>query len=520
MVDLGLTDAQMIDLVGKQFGSLIRRLRRLRAEYRDSKLTRIMVIEDDDTAKRLSNWNLTAGRLFADTDAKGKGYVKLVANGGNYDIQIWDTDTHNVNKIAQATNVAVGAVGTLVPQTGYLLAGTVKLLSGTNGYTSVIQLVFDARREFEFIFSGAEGDEEIATFKDGLKNEWLSRITDPITQTWRDFAAMVNTEWWRKRIVKLLDLKTAQASVLIDWDYIDNDSGRAIKRAKGILYEFAEMMNQNTGGSGAGHVGKNTTSVVSITPKSTNKGKLALTGKIVLKEHVISGKVRIRCETDVLGSETVSIENIFDEELPSGKSKMEGGKVGQVKRAWADGPLGIEITEIARDKSDGGVADEIGDTGNIFDNTSIAGENSSNTDDGVVYLLIKCTNLIGPEFTISIYKSETDRDNETNALDSAVVTGTGLEIVTLEGSGLTFTTEVDKDAAATQLPNLNDEDEIDFDIKPLKVGDEWIVVVKNNEESPVQTEMAKTWHYSLPSDNSPRVPNDYFHAAPVVIENP
>lgn len=486
----------------KVLGAIARRSEQLESARKWAKSRRLNVIEIDDVNDHLSNWSLDEGERYTDTDNEGRIFVDITG-AGPFTISLY-RDSGKTDKVAEATGVAAGSTATLTAQSGHKLNGTVDLAAGASADSGIeIKVEEDTPREWESGFPKAGPDENEGRLKRGIISHWTDNIETNLQADQRNWRNFLNQRFWLDYVWNKLGLEDAiRAEGVHDQDYTDTSgTGRVLDRRKGIIAALHDAMKDNTGGSGAITIQKNTITFGSVSADTDNTGKASFDSRTG-EEHLLSGTARAVCTDETIGSEKVRVELRLDKELPDGRKTLEAELDVTIKEQFFDYPMGLKFT-LKR------TIDETGDDGNIFSNPSTTGETKDNTDAGKIYLRIENTGG-GPDFEIKMFKSTTDRTNNSNELAVKTVSGSGSEAITLSGSGLSLTITVDKDAAATHLPSLgNKDDDIDLNLNPLKIGDAWEFTVTNDEKGNFQTFLAKWFQASINSDASPNVDDNF-----------
>lgn len=513
MANLDL-DATERDNFFKIWGSIIRGERYIDMLRRYMKFLRIMVIENFDVTPRFNTWVFTAGELYLDTDNAAKVYVKIVANGGNWDIELHKNSTRT-NLVSKATNVANGATGTLVAQTGFKLAGTVKLVTGAADSTIDLQLVWDHRREAEFTFPNQSTDENEKGLKDDLTGHWNSAVMRPLEllhpNGWK---VGVDRFWWRDYVPDLMKLSTAERQEgLVVPEYTDDTTGRTLKRVKGILEKFNQAMKDNTV---AITIQRNIITVGTVVASPNNVGTLAIASLVTAtREHLLTGTGVVECTDETIGSEVFRLQHVITDELNDGipTKVMVAAITVKITKVLEDYLIGIKITPTRA------AVVETGDDGNMLSVHSISGETSTNMDNGKIY--IKVTRNAGaPIWLIEAFKAASQQVGD--KIGEQTTDGTvGSVVLTLTGLGLTWTFTFDKAAANIKLPvATNTDSDIILDIKVCKKGDRWEIPITNDEKGLYQMDTARNYHTSFNSSGAPNVDDNFALTQNLVNTNP
>lgn len=269
-----------------------------------------------------------------------------------------------------------------------------------------------------------------------------------------------------------------------------NSTGQvSVIRFGGILGKLRTQMSADNE-----HIRENVVTLGAITAVSGNTGQLTELTVGGGRSHALTGKLRMHCVDDTVGRTKLTLDNVLTEMLPNGDEMRSGDNQITVGTDYDDGPTGIalQIRYVALVES--------GDNGNIVSAPDWDTPNETDSDKGKLYLKVTRVHATGPTPPIWLLEwyNNANRQVENLVGSSTSNSITGTEVITIPGqeSNLSFT--FDRAAANTLLPSVgNTDQDIMWDLKVPRVGEEWTKTVTNDEAGLFATKVAKTWPATL-----------------------
>jgi hypothetical protein len=250
MADPAWTDAVRDDLhkdlgLGLGWGGLAHALDKL---FHPQNAKYLLDTTDENAEAHLSGWRITACKIGLDTDANGYTYFRYDDNtpsGGNATLNVY-CDATRLTLVATGT-VADGGTLTLVPQTGYTFAATVRTTAATVDFDfrgMVIEPAYKAlRRLFDDtgIDDGQLYDAGVACAL-GMRSDFAAARAKA-----EGFAELVATVKARRLLSSLTD---AQAMAVEGLKGSTVSKGTVDWRPSGLLIDLKLGQHDNTSGSG------------------------------------------------------------------------------------------------------------------------------------------------------------------------------------------------------------------------------------------------------------------------------
>lgn len=202
---------------------------------------------DEIAEAHLATWRITAGKRFLDTDANGWIWITYDDNtpgGGSATVNFYNDSARSV-LVAVATGTD-GATLTIVPQTGYTLAGTVDSIAATADFSFRAQLIVPPAKALEALFDNTSVDDS------QLRDAGLSCLRSMRSAfgnaraAAQVFAATILSTKIRRQLASI-----SSDSVLIPGLKLSTTSrGTVIEQAKGLLEDLRLAQKDNGTGSG------------------------------------------------------------------------------------------------------------------------------------------------------------------------------------------------------------------------------------------------------------------------------
>lgn len=433
---------QMFLQITSGYANPERTLKELQNYYQ---LNRTQVVELDEIAGDLSNWDFTSpGEYDVDTDSSGFIYGELIDGGAG--------TGHTVNLYADSARTDLVATGTgddsstatLTTQTGHFLGGTVDIGVVTSAGTDDFRLkliedqsnvglrLFNENNKAKNAFSAlqAQSGDTISDIQ-AARNSLISRLT----------------EFFDLRVREKVEIPS---SVLVSNEVIEDGDGNMSLIQTGMLADLDNAMKNNAVPQTIAEI---THSEPAIVNGANNTGVGTFTSK-ALFEWARSGAVSFVCTDETIGSEEFQVTFVDDED----QSQFTSPRVLTVGRTFVDEFIGMSF------KLERTIA-ETGDGSAQIDASTIVvtGEDEDNTDDGVIHISI--TALGGGAAKIECFSKST-RPNSALVAEGSVPAGSGTFTVTCtarNNSGLTVSFLFDRDVAVTDV-------DIEFDLQVFKAA--------------------------------------------------
>lgn len=445
MSDLAKTQAAWNHFNEEEFALFLSTLRILR-ETRDTvqyERTQVAVL---DSRGYIASLTLAGIDYGVNTTADGLLYVRLTANGGNWDVHIYKaTGAGGGDEVASVTNIAADGTAALVAANSSGISGSITLgssIAAVAADTLVLWVKQDLRKRARVKLDGT-GSKDSNTL--GLVVSMCDDLLDKLNEGISTVVATV-TRWATEKGQSGQAFMGRSFSSLIS-DTEDGDTSGSVTRVRtGFLPEFSEAMADDTT-AGEQDVVKRVVAASSGSFDGANTGLGAVSSHTPL-QHCPVGVWRFSCvdgaDTDAMGSER--FDGTFKDATTDEEFTFSGLVVGQ---QWT-GPKGFGPITLTRTKS------KTNDGSNLYfaaaSGAVVSGENGQNTDSGALYITIEAN---GSNWDISFY-SDSYRTSlvakATNVATSAAFTATEKN-----GSGLTvaWTMGGTPGAIATIALNLN-----------------------------------------------------------------
>lgn len=423
-MDAARTQAEWTDLFTR-FGMILKGavlLRPIEQLFRRS--DRVFVIEEDPQGN-CSQWDLTGVIPGVNTDTNGKLYVRLVANGGDWDITIYKaTGGGGGNAVCAATAVADGATATLTASNSSGITGTVVLDATVAGDVTDTHILwcFTALPTYAAsVFDKTE--QEDSAIEADLKAAF-TQAANLIQQARTAIANVAKKPAFLGYMARILKVDKSQG--LLN-PTTENDDGVVTLTVTGLIEDLRDcMVNNTSGGALEQHVPANTLASGSVTYPTGNSGKGVLTAGTPA-QNMVTGRVMLKCADQTMPDEEFDVTFESDD----GETSLKGQNRLRVGKAWTDPRIQVALT-LARTYAktgDAGNADVAAATGCTF-----TGVTSDNSDDGVLYG--KVTGSAG-NWTYSFYKASSRLAADLVAQASGIAANGAFVATQQNHSGLT-----------------------------------------------------------------------------------
>jgi hypothetical protein len=390
-----------------------------------------ILIGGDETFALITKIALTAGALFLDTDKYGIVWGRVTDNTPGAGSSRWNLYADQARTLLVATfDVADNGTGTLVTQTGYTLAGTVKVGAPSANFDFAFILVPPVYKEIDTQFNR---DEEDDAQNEQLLKACADRCRARDLQSAADWAAMaaeIQRTTFRRRLVS-----RSSESSMISPGLEQLETGQVQDSPSGLLEDERLAMDQNTAGSAEMKASAPTFAAPST---AVSGGNLAFTGP-TLNVRALDSIVSGRCVKGLDEDGDPEFELLLDptdtrRKPNDGKSSITNPRWLRMGATWQDPAWGITALVIGYSPS---ITNSSGTSlSATATDWSPVGLTSENSDEGKLYTYYDLATT-----TLEFYKTSTERDARDPAglVAQVVTTSTSTVFTTQDQGGLVVT---------------------------------------------------------------------------------
>jgi hypothetical protein len=457
--------------------------------------------DNDFEANFASDVTLVGADVGVNTSAEGYLYVRLVANGGDWDVEFYKAAGGGGSDLmAKATAVADGAVATLAEQNSSGLTGSVTLDASVVAEADDVhklKVFNDFKLQVDNHF-----DKDIE--RDGEMEQVMLRTLDRVESLARSAeGAAVDAFSEMLRLQLGPACKSGSTSDLTKSP--TTDDGAVSVAFSGLLEDLRLGMKNNTsGGAVPQEVVKAVLSVGTTTYESGNIGTGTTTPPATVYEHQEGGTWSFTCSSATIGAQEFTAKF-----APSDASRAhlvyESPIKLRVKKEWRDAGI-----------SAGGDAPRIGiksltvdyvrtitnTTGTPFSVTatdwSETGESADNTDSGVLYLEVEAN---GANWDISFYSDSNKPSSALVAKATGIASSASFTAAERNRSGLTVTGKMASSPAAGNDATV-DLNVFDTDGRTDGDPDRFEIAITETSIGKGQIFFAEAYQYYANSDTS------------------
>lgn len=435
-MNLAHTDAEWLRFLGRELGyaffAPLRLLREVRDRFGDA---RTQVLNLVDWNSNISSITLSGVNFGTNCTTEGRLYVRIVANGGNWDCNIYKaTGGGGGDLVATATNVAASGTGTLTASNSSGLTGSVTLGSSITAETNDRHQLLcfpDFRQMLSYIFTGTDSIEDDEASRKAALDAY-DRIASKLDEAIAELLLGVNR--WAisapgNPVARGNKFGKTQETGLFADGPLDDGSG-TITRGRTGLFEWLRLAMGDEATGSTQDLVKRTPSAAAGVFSSAN------TGSGTVASHTPGQQCpasiwRFVCVDDTIGSEKfrtiISRTRTGDDRVNTDSSLLT------IRKAWS-GPLGFGPITLARTYT------KSGDGSNVnlatVASLTVVGETAQNTNAGVLYWKIESN---AANWDISFFNSSTLHSSTLVAKATNVATAAVFVAEPQNSSGLTVT---------------------------------------------------------------------------------
>ena len=428
MSDLGKTQAEFNHFLQEEFCLFLSAMRVLRETLDTFRYEREQTVIWDQRGY-ISSVTLAGIDYGVNTTEDGLLYVRITANGGNWDLDFYKaTGAGGGDKVATVTNLAAAGTSALTAANSSGISGSVTLsasVAAVAADTLVLWIKQDFRKRATVKMDGTGS-------KDANTLALVVGMCDGVERALLQAKAVVRsaiTRWATEVGQSGQTFMGRSFAALISDAALTDASGSVSRRRTGFLPELKEAMTDDTV-AGEQDVVKITISAGAGSFDSGNTGLGAVSSHTPL-EHCPAAVWRFECEAGADTGDTGS-------ERFSGRAKIAGtdeeftfsGLV--VGQQWT-GPLGfgpITLTRTMSKTNDGSNLVFAAASGAV-----VTGMNDANSDTGTFYAK---TEANGGNWDISFYKSSNQTAGDLVAKATNIAASAAFTATAKNGSGLTI----------------------------------------------------------------------------------
>jgi len=422
--------------------------------------------EYGDVDDQLSSWSLSGVQFDKNTDEKGQIYVKVYydSGGGEYQVTLYKDAAMNNAVAYGATNSTPGTV-TLSEQNDSGLSGSVYLDYSADTTDVYLKVKPSASRMLAWL-GEHRWDKEVELQKQSQDTFSSAAAT---LGTLRDTLAALLDQF----LYCWADVVQSPESMLNDYT-VDSDAAEA--DFDGIAGDLADAMSDDSESFGQ------VSFSITTTADADNQGQGTVSAEMYHFQED-EAEIHLECTDETIGSETFSVSRVL-----SDGTREDSSYSLTMHQTFVDPAIGVKSLSITRT-----ITDE-NDAGNHFQDWSVSGETSDNTDNGDLYC----------KWTESTKKLEIFKDA---GRTQKVAEGTGegsfpMTITCTGNAGLTVQVTVASDPGA-------DNDELIVHLNCFKTGDRFrLSVSRTSDEDYFSSIFAARFQTEFPTSASPTVDPD------------
>lgn len=442
--------------------------------------TDVVVVEHGDVDENTSDWSLSGVQPGVNTDALGRLFVRLVADGGDWDVNLYKaTGGGSGDLVASADAVADGATATLSEANGSGISGTVLLSGSVSG-------VADDIHRLHCLVGYPAHDRAVhddSDDRDGvlrqLHGEANARIVGLLAQAEAVAAGVARNPAFVEWVSSFV--KGDDRSALSKGTNVDDD--QVTLSVTGAVEDLREAMDDNTTPQDV-----DDTTVAAGSPSydagNTGAGTLAVGA---IKPNVPPGLLILTCINETPPERfrvTLKPDDPFERALVGANDLVVG-------KAWIDPdiPVSLTLSRTYDKNSTDGTNVQVAASG-----ASIQGLSLTNSDDGVLYGKVVAN---GSNFNFEFYKSSGLAAGDLVAKATNIATGAAFTATQQNRSGLSISW------TAGSAPTNGGT--FQLDANPFKVGppaDKISVVLTRSATGQVQEAMRRYFGWYLEQSGS------------------
>lgn len=499
MPSFNLTQAQYNSIAERLFYTFSKVLAVAELRKRFERTDHRLILEND-TSNMFDNVSLSGVNIGTNTDASGLIYIRVVANASNWDINLYKaTGGGAADLVASATNVASNTTGvTLSEQNNSGLSGSLDLNTGAADITDNLRISCYTDfpvRDIQVFKDATQEDAEIRTR--------LQQTNQTIVATLQSLenTLLQDAEFCLTRYVAQQDeMSTATRAIN---HATTNTNGVISSAVTGVLEDLREHMLTNTPAQSVVKA-----DVTAGTPvfSSLNSGQGSITG-LSLLENAQPGVVTLECVNETIGNEQFEVKHRDSED----NIVRRAANRLTINKEFKDPRIGIASMTLIRSLT------KTGDASNVdldaASSATVSGENSTNTNDGVLYWK---TVANGSNADIEFYTSSSYDSSQLVAKASNVAANTTFVATEQNNSGLTVSWKTGTGPFAYTTGSL--------DLNTFRSGpprDRITIDITRNSTGTIQKFVADYWQWYLNSavSGSETLPDSYILRGGPVLEN-
>lgn len=445
--------------------------------------------------RQITSWSLTGavlGETGRNTDASGRLYVRITANGGNWDIHVYKA-LAAASEVMTATAVAAGATATLAAANSSGLSGTCVLGASPAAIandTYSLQLYLDWPTYLKQVADGTQAE-------DGEIRNAVQTLVSKVGATLKGLVASLNRinegGAYLQQMRRIWQAGAEGDAGFLAKSATADADGTVTVTADGA---FERMRYNWAANTTVQKVAVNTIAAASATEQISGGGDIAVT----------FGTPGPNLEPGLL--EAVCVEATLPDQKfrvtftpTDGTGQKTGKNLLVVGAVWDDPEIPIQISAVnvyaLVDTNGDGVANLA-----AASNFSFQGVTSDNTDDGLLYWTITAS---GGSWIVAFY-SDSSRTLKV-AQSPATATGAVFTATPQNRSGLTVTGKVGSGPTTTRTGTM--------DMQPLKAGtsttapDKFTSAITRSAHGIIQ-DCARDFHgWKLNDGGSPTFPDTF-----------
>jgi hypothetical protein len=443
VTDLGKTAAEWDRLLEAELAGAyiapMREIYELRDKFRRER-TQIWNIGDRASATpHITALTLAGVNYGTNTDKEGRLWVRWVADGGNWDINIYKAaGAGGGDLVAHVDALAASGTAALVADNSSGLSGSITIgatIAGDVTDRHQLLVVVDYPARLPYIFTGTAGIEDDKFSRQAAERAYAA-IVDRLTACLEDLRAAA-TEWGIAgpnnpigRASEFVEEEPTELSS--DTAVVDTSSGNVRRLRTGLFPTMAQDMEDETTG-GEQDVIRRVVAAAAGVFDAGNSGKGTVASHTP-SEKTPAARWTFKC---IRGSDTGDLGR---EEFAGTAVVTDGSLLPPitlsgliVEKDWS-GPNGIGSIRLRRTYA------KTGDGSNLnlaaVTTSLFSGENNRNTDNGVLNWKIEAN---GSNWDVSFFRSASMIPSMLVAKATNVATGAALNATAQNGSGLAIT---------------------------------------------------------------------------------
>lgn len=332
------------------------------------KTDQIIIEEFWDPNAYLSGWSLNEVRLMENTDEEGLLYVSIVANGPNWDVNVWSDSARSALVAKGTTTGALPETITLAEQNNSGMTGAVTVAAGVAADSDIWL------RPKVGLLKQADDMLIDDTLDSYLKADMMSALMDVLGYIGSAISRVESftTIYLMPYVAGKID---AQGTATTVPDETDDGYGAISFENTGILADLVDAMNDETVPAAqtidtAGFIMTGTYAVADV--DNTGAGSLLMSAPFQYAKN--GGMITFECIDETIGSEAFSaVLRTAEGDAVTPRHNLT------VKKSWLSTDFGVKVAMLYRTIVDSGLEND------HFDTWAFNGETSENTNDGNLY---------------------------------------------------------------------------------------------------------------------------------------